>query len=88
MDKKEYQTEIAKGNIGQIEYKLHKNKTWVAQYFTSIDDMRCKLNLLKINGYNIDLIIYFEYELLYWNKTYRLVNLLKYLKEKESSRAV
>ena len=51
---------LKEGVIGWIEYHLHKDNSWIVNPFTSIKDMHSKIRELKNEGYDYDLITYFE----------------------------
>lgn len=59
MNKISYQEELSKGFIGQVEYKLHKDKSWIAQTFKSIEEKDKIIKELKKDKYKIDLIRFF-----------------------------
>lgn len=86
MTKADYQNDLNRGYIGQIEYKLHKDKTWIAQLFTSLDDEKEHKKRLKRLNYKIDKVVYFELEVKKLDNpnltvTEKMQNLIDYLHE-------
>jgi hypothetical protein len=51
---------LSLGIIGQIEYHLHKDNSWVGLEFTSKTDLQLKKRKLEQEGYSYDKITYFE----------------------------
>lgn len=48
------------GNIGQVEYHLHKDNSWIAQPYKSEDEKQSIVAELKENGYRIDKVVDFN----------------------------
>ena len=48
--------------IGIIEYRLHKDNSWVGQYYNTIEEKVEYLKELEANGYTIDKVVDYEEE--------------------------
>lgn len=53
---------MAREPKGIIEYRLHKDNSWVGQCYNTIEEKVEYLKELKANGYKIDKIVDYEEE--------------------------
>ena len=65
MTAKDYIVELERGNLGQIEYHLHKDGSWIAEPFKSLEDQKKKIDKLVVDEYKIDRVVYFATQLHY-----------------------
>jgi hypothetical protein len=47
---------------GIIEYRLHKDNSWVGQFYNTVEEKVQHIEELEANGYKIDRIVDYEEE--------------------------
>ena len=54
---------LAIGNIGHIDYHLHKDNSWVAYPFKTLNERNSNIKELEKEGYDYDKVTYYQIEL-------------------------